>query len=114
MGDIITLITEILGGVAVILIALYIISRIRKSSGKSSGGIGSSGGGGEGESQEELFAYLVKETENCLGKGNAKEASSIYNRLNHVYLYLDKSKKAAAKKKLDDLYQKIKQLKKIE
>lgn len=59
------------------------------------------------ETQDALFDYLVKEIEQNLRAGKVKEASSIFNRLNHVYEYVEKSKKPGAKKKLDELYNDI-------
>ena len=59
------------------------------------------------ENQENLFGYLVVEIRGYLRQGKVKEAASVYNRLNHVYNYLDKKKKADTKKTLDELYNEI-------
>ena len=84
------------GALAAIAIIIYIIVYFRKGKGKAGG-----------TSQDALFDYLVKEIEGDLREGKVKEASSVYNRLNHVYIYVEKSKKASAKKKLDSLFNEI-------
>jgi|SRR3989344_6054744 len=91
----------IFGILALIAVTFYIVSYFKRDKNEN-----------KKEGEEELFNYLAKECENAIESGKLKEASTIFNRLNHVYQYLDKEKKKVEKGRLDSLFSTIKDLEK--